>query len=685
MLHNNPIFRALGKQSAFFLRILKVLVVSFGLSPVVTLADGRDSLRQVADSTKPVSIVHVWQPAWQSSGKLSACHETGLTWEDCMRHENSSVLVLGSNFPGQKIQVWDRTTLQALVINSPYTSVSHSSYGAGGFLSGPWEMQPFSGISENWVYPGVLDSPQTDLYWSRGPFASNFFRLHFIRKMNENIYLGLDYGSNKSDKTDDFEYNFQVPLAYVGLPGGRDSSELVIGSHFPKVDNNEIRPRLGFLLGSGSVLELFFDRYSNESENAWSFADTIDRDGYTESMQRNIPDMYSATSTGALWVQPLPYGDISARSRLSWYNKTLWGPRDTLAKTMGVEMGGGEQELEIKSHWGVPEFFFELNINSLWNQLDAPIYSRLSAMRDSVPSQFSTKDDNVQKITTSWDLQKGQWHAKLLGGAARYQTVREDAEFLPLWLADLKFKSSYTWAQTSYEQTVQAISLEKKYWSEPGRGFLPSPDNSQSSHRKVLGLIGVGSPRIYTEGWMAYSELNDVPLPRRLPAPRNGVQADTMALISVPYDESRLLWGAKMVGSIWGFRLEWENGFLLDNVLDGMYGDSLGVNSTLPSWWARGSFEWKAMLVDHKLDFRTGTSWTWLNSRYAWAYQDSSTVKPIKLDEYIMMDVWVRMKIRSFTLIYEIRNLYDDRYYHEPGSHPPGVTFRYAIEWGFKG
>jgi hypothetical protein len=39
------------------------------------------------------------------------------------------------------------------------------------------------------------------------------------------------------------------------------------------------------------------------------------------------------------------------------------------------------------------------------------------------------------------------------------------------------------------------------------------------------------------------------------------------------------------------------------------------------------------------------------------------------------------MEIKSFLLYFRAMNLYHDRYATEPGVHPPGVNFRFGVDW----
>ena len=53
----------------------------------------------------------------------------------------------------------------------------------------------------------------------------------------------------------------------------------------------------------------------------------------------------------------------------------------------------------------------------------------------------------------------------------------------------------------------------------------------------------------------------------------------------------------------------------------------------------------------------------------------------VKLDEFLILDFRAEMKIKSLVYFFQAKNMNHDQYYFEPGSHPPGVHFRYGIQW----
>ncbi|HEX2612968.1 MAG TPA: hypothetical protein VHO02_05200, partial [Fibrobacteria bacterium] len=57
------------------------------------------------------------------------------------------------------------------------------------------------------------------------------------------------------------------------------------------------------------------------------------------------------------------------------------------------------------------------------------------------------------------------------------------------------------------------------------------------------------------------------------------------------------------------------------------------------------------------------------------------TSRPVSLDQYLDLDFTAQMEIKTFLLYFRAMNLNHDRYATEPGVHPPGVNFRFGVDW----
>jgi hypothetical protein len=108
------------------------------------------------------------------------------------------------------------------------------------------------------------------------------------------------------------------------------------------------------------------------------------------------------------------------------------------------------------------------------------------------------------------------------------------------------------------------------------------------------------------------------------------------------------------------------------------------IDLSVPERVFQGRLGWKRALLDDRLKLDFAWRWEWFSTRYAWAPQLDGTSRPVKLDEYLDLDFEARMLIKTFLLYFKAMNLDHDRYATEPGVHPPGVNFRFGIDWTLK-
>jgi hypothetical protein len=105
------------------------------------------------------------------------------------------------------------------------------------------------------------------------------------------------------------------------------------------------------------------------------------------------------------------------------------------------------------------------------------------------------------------------------------------------------------------------------------------------------------------------------------------------------------------------------------------------VDRAIPERVFQGRLGWKRSLVEDRLKVDLSWSWEWFSTRYAWAPDLKGNSGLAKLDEYLALDFEARMRIKTFTLYFDAMNLNHDRYATEPGVHPPGVNFRFGVDW----
>jgi hypothetical protein len=157
---------------------------------------------------------------------------------------------------------------------------------------------------------------------------------------------------------------------------------------------------------------------------------------------------------------------------------------------------------------------------------------------------------------------------------------------------------------------------------------------------------------------------------------------DTLALALRNYDSEvidALHLGLGLGLGNWTLKL--DNRFVLNRTVD-----DPDLQATLEDWSVpervfKGRLNWKRNLLDDRLKLDFGWDWEWFSTRYAWAPDLSGSSKVTKLDEYLALDFDAAMKIKTFTLYFKVRNFNHDRYATEPGVHPPGLNFRFGVDW----
>ena len=107
----------------------------------------------------------------------------------------------------------------------------------------------------------------------------------------------------------------------------------------------------------------------------------------------------------------------------------------------------------------------------------------------------------------------------------------------------------------------------------------------------------------------------------------------------------------------------------------------IGTNWEIPGRAYQGQLVWKRRLLRGKLGVETRWDWEWFSKRYVFASDLNGIARLQPLDEYLALDFTARMDVSSFLLYFRAVNLNHDRYATESGVHPPGVNFRFGVDW----
>jgi hypothetical protein len=172
-------------------------------------------------------------------------------------------------------------------------------------------------------------------------------------------------------------------------------------------------------------------------------------------------------------------------------------------------------------------------------------------------------------------------------------------------------------------------------------------------------------------------------LPRTLPDARDSASIpDSLALPLDNYDEEiRDLLRLSLRLSLGRWNLALHHNYLVHGEISDSRGVPTDQNRTLPKRVYQGQLRWRRVVLGGKLGLQSQWDWDWFSARHVYASDLDGFSRVVKLDEYLVLDYSMRMEVKSFLLYFRARNLNHDRYATEPGVHPPGVNFRFGVDW----
>src|SRR5690606_11429498 len=101
----------------------------------------------------------------------------------------------------------------------------------------------------------------------------------------------------------------------------------------------------------------------------------------------------------------------------------------------------------------------------------------------------------------------------------------------------------------------------------------------------------------------------------------------------------------------------------------------------IPFQVIKGQLLWQPVPLDGRRGLQAPWDGARFAARYAFASAGDGTSRVMLLDEYLALDFTTQMDIKTFSLYFRAMNLFHDRYATEAGVHPPGVNFRFGVNW----
>jgi hypothetical protein len=312
------------------------------------------------------------------------------------------------------------------------------------------------------------------------------------------------------------------------------------------------------------------------------------------------------------------------------------------------------------------------------------------------PDPYGSGWGDVQELELAAHPELGLFHGEASGSFSRHSLMHDEISYLggysitgrldlPMGFRFLA-GNGLEMHQPAWNRMYTVNSVLFRY---------PNPDLSHETvfnHRWGLAWERWG---FNLETVLSFSSIHNSIMPEALPfrVPPDSVDSvhtapDYRALKPVNYDREKrntLVLRAAMKLGNWDLSL--ENALLLQSSISGtrISGQRRRTNPTLPGAICKGHLGWGNRFIHDRLGVKLGWDWEWYSTRFGWAPQMAGSSKVVKLDEYIAIDFQAQMQIKQFILYYRIKNFNHDRYYLEPGSHPPGVNFRWGVNWVLNG
>jgi hypothetical protein len=256
------------------------------------------------------------------------------------------------------------------------------------------------------------------------------------------------------------------------------------------------------------------------------------------------------------------------------------------------------------------------------------------------------------------------WETLYRTNSARFRYANPDLD--PRTDRTLRGELSWSWARLSLAAGFDRFD-GKDVWlprALPGRGICAAL--ADSIDKALEGAACADKPAADTTGLAG-------------PGPR---LPDSLALALRNYaSETVDAWHLGLGLGLGNWSLDLRNRFVLTRRVEDPDLKTAQVDRAIPERVFQGRLGWKRSLVEDRLKVDLAWTWEWFSTRYAWAPDLAGTSGLAKLDEYLALDFEARMRIKTFTLYFDAMNLNHDRYATEPGVHPPGINFRFGVDW----
>lgn len=684
---------------------LRTAQVAPGIEATDTTALTADTLQVATDTAKidttakkPPVIVpdSTWSfPVDRRAQGCEGIQEYPETPGQCWRQDPRRAIV-ETGFPGVRALEWNLGGLEPARAEAFYqAALGESPYGTGGHA--PFEAFESHGAgrvhAELWVPVQPLDTPVTDLHWARGALSLNQFGVRLRRMVGNRAYAGFDFYSNAAEGQP-YDYAFQVHQPYIGM--GRDSSTLVISDTSHDISARQARPRLGYWLGPRTVVEAYADWMSNSTSMA-----NPGNASANDSAQLLYPASFEAATYGGILAHSGDAHAFRLALRYGAWERTL-APRGTAAATHAENAAGTRMAFDGEWAWRALPGQPRLALRAERSAQDGALWTNGPG---GGAAQDATGDREAIEIDARPDF--GFAALALRGEGARRKRPDGVTEMLGGADADAVLRLPLGFRLTgSAGWNREGAPEDFLFRNQPALGLYPGTGLEPRTWTRLGAGAGWESRMVAVGAELERHRFADNWLPRILPQPdvcflvadslsypvENAIGnpscvgleslPDSLALGRVNYrEETRDLAHLSLRLALGNWKLSLRNTYLLANAIRDPRIGFDADNWTLPQNVFRGQLLWRRKVLDGKLGLQTRWDWEWFSERYVFASDLDGTSRAVRLDEYLALDFTAQMEIKTFLLYFRAMNLYHDRYATEAGVHPPGVNFRFGVDW----
>ncbi|HKP97524.1 MAG TPA: hypothetical protein VJ385_17400, partial [Fibrobacteria bacterium] len=605
---------------------------------------------------------------------------------------------------------------------SPYFPFwEHSPYLSGGLLPPEkFALRRLGGdliaLEEAWTPVVPLDTPMTRLDWMRGALSLNVFDFKLERMLSDRVYLGMDYYSATADsQTYDYQFNVHQPYlggwAFLGRlypPIDRDSASIVLGGLSHSIHALQMRPRIGYWIDGNRVVEFFLDRARGSTALTLPYGPTRPAGtlipGGPDSTQALMPSGLGTLTEGVIYGEnhaawtgqfELSHGSLD----VSEFRK--YGDAAPKSDDLAADLFRAKGTLSAAGLFAAPTLTAEARTEH-WQ--GDPLLAMAGA---GATEGWTDAQDLDLEARPAWSFLELRGQA----GIGRGSRMGDQVYWLPRYGASARASAPFGFgAEASLSSRREDAAWEVLYRTNPARFRFANPDLKPRTDRTYRGALSWAWSRLSLEAGVDRLEGEDAWLPRILPSPgacgaladsiylplagracgsdsatatgTAGVLTDSLALALRNYGSETIdAWHLGLGLGLGHWTLELQNRFVLNRTVDDPDLKAALEDLSVPERVFKGRLNWKRNLLDDKLKLDFAWDWEWFSTRYAWVPDLAGRSRVLKLDEYLVLDFAAAMKIKTFTLFFKARNLNHDRYATEPGVHPPGVNFRFGVDW----